>query len=149
MKKTLFSLALLTVLGMFALHARPKAAASDESPTPAEMLQVVFHVNFADAEAQERGLENIGNIIKAVGPAATIEVVCHGPGIDLAVKERSKHAEQVESLISQRVRFVACANTMRKKSIDKEQLLDGVGIVPSGAVEVIRKQHEGYAYFKP
>ena len=45
---------------------------------------------------------------------------------------------------------VACENTMRQKSIRKEDLLPNVGTVPSGAVEVVRKQQrDGYAYFKP
>lgn len=47
------------------------------------------------------------------------------------------------------VRFAACENTLRDKSIPKENLLPGIATVPSGAVEVIRKQHEGYGYFKP
>ena len=76
-------------------------------------------------------------------------VVCHGAGIDLLVKEKSQHADEVERLIKEKVRFAACENTLRDKSIPKENLLPGVTTVPSGAVEVIRKQQEGYGYFKP
>ena len=47
------------------------------------------------------------------------------------------------------VRFAACENTMRDKSIPKEGLLPGVVTVPSGAVEIVRKQQNGYGYFRP
>jgi intracellular sulfur oxidation DsrE/DsrF family protein len=45
--------------------------------------------------------------------------------------------------------FEACENTMKKKSLSKEDLLPGTKTVPSGAVEIIRKQSAGYSYFKP
>lgn len=149
MKKIVIAALLLSAFGLVVAQTRLEAEGKEGTPTPAEVLSVVVHMNFADTEAQGRGLDNITNSLKAVGPAATVEVVCHGPGIDLVVSGKSKHAEKVQELIDQQVRFVACANTMRKKSIAKEDLLGGVGIVPAGTVEVIRKQHEGYAYFKP
>ena len=65
-------------------------------------------------------------------------------------RARTDHAEAVAALIEKGVKFVACENTMRQKSIRKEDLLPGVGTVPSGAVEVVRKQQrDGFAYFKP
>ncbi len=112
------------------------------------MLKGVIHVNFADAARQEHGLNNIENILKAE-PQAQLEVVIHGEGIALAVKNQSRHAEQLARLAGSGVRFVACENTMEKKSIAREDLLPGVQTVPSGAVEILRKQQDGYGYFKP
>lgn len=127
---------------------------SGEQPKPPSegakpMLKAVIHVNFADAERQKHGLKNVTNILKDVKGAAEIVVVCHGGGIGLVVKDQSQHAADVERLRKEGVRFAACENTMRDKSIPKENLLPGVTTVPSGAVEVIRKQQEGYGYFKP
>ena len=53
------------------------------------------------------------------------------------------------ALADQGVRFVACQNTMRERSLQAGDLLPGVGTVPSGAYEVVRRQQVGYAYFKP
>ena len=58
-------------------------------------------------------------------PTPGVEVVCHGAGIGLVEKARTDHAEAVEALIKRGVRFVACENTMRQKSIRKEDLLAG------------------------
>jgi len=111
------------------------------------MLKAVVHVNFGDPERQKHGLNNIENILKEVGDAQ-IQVVCHGEGISL-VEKKAKLADSVQSLMKQGVRFVACENTMKKKSLSKDDLVAGTTTVPSGAVEVIRKQGEGYAYFRP
>ena len=112
-------------------------------------LKVVVHVNFPESGVQGAGLKNVTNILKAA-PDAQIEVVCHGAGIGLVEKARTEHAEAVEALVKKGVKFVACENTMRQKSIRKDDLLAGVGTVPSGAVEVVRKQQrDGFVYFKP
>lgn len=112
-------------------------------------LKVVVHINFAESGAQGAGLRSLGSVLKA-DPQAQIEVVCHAAGIGLVEKTRSDHAAALTELIGKGVRVVACENTMRQKSIRKEDLLPGVETVPSGAMEVIRKQQkDGFAYFKP
>ena len=123
------------------------------APTPAQAedgpLKVLVHINFPETGTQGAGLRSVANILKS-DPEARIEVVCHAAGIGLMEKARSEHADAVEALIKKGVTFVACENTMRQKSIRKEDLIPGVGTVPSGAVEVVRKQQkDGYAYFKP
>ena len=115
---------------------------------PGDVLKVVVHVNFAESQRQGHGLKNIANLLKDA-PDAQVEVVCHGDGIGLVATTRTGHADAVAALVKQGVRFVACENTMRSKSIRKEDLLPGIGTVPTGTVEIIRKQKEGYAYFKP
>ena len=112
------------------------------------MLKAVIHVNFGDAERQEHGLMNIENILKEVAEVQ-IEVVCHGEGIALVATKHAKHSDLVQALMKKGVRFVACENTMKKKSLSKDDLVVGTATVPSGAVEVIRKQSEGFGYFRP
>jgi intracellular sulfur oxidation DsrE/DsrF family protein len=139
-----------TLLGMMAalaLGATP-ATRADDGPE-AGPLKVVVHVSVPEPGVQGAGLKNVTNILKEA-PDAQVEVVCHGAGIGLVEKARSDHAEAVEALIKKGVKFVACENTMRQKSIKSGDLLPGVGTVPSGAVEVVRKQQkDGFAYFKP
>lgn len=142
----IFAAGLAAWLGMHGeLAGQPKMPPEGAKP----MLKAVIHVNFADAERQKHGLKNVANILKEVKGAAEVVVVCHGGGISLVVKDQSPHAADVERLSKEGVKFLACENTMREKSIPKENLLPGVVTVPSGAVEVLRKQQEGYGYFKP
>jgi intracellular sulfur oxidation DsrE/DsrF family protein len=120
-------------------------SASGEDPTT---FKAVIHVNFDDADRQKQGLKNVGNMLKGV-KESDIEVVCHGKGIGLLLKDKSAAPGEIATLMKSGVRFAACENTMREKSIKKEDLLPGVVTVPSGAVEVIRKQQAGHGYFKP
>jgi len=138
-------LALLTATLASAIVAGSAPTNQDKGATA--MLKAVIHVNFADPDRQEDALGNIENILKAV-PTAQIEVFCQGKGINLVVTKQSKHTEKMEALMKQGVHFVACENTM-KKAIEKDALVTGVTTVPSGAVEVLRKQQEGYGYFRP
>ena len=141
-------------LGLVALGFAVSLGLGDEPEKPKTKgentkLKAVIHINFSDSDRQKHGLKNVSNILKEVKGEAKIVVVCHGEGIGLLVKEKSQHADVVERLIKEKVRFVACENTLRDKAIPKDKLLPGVTTIPSGAVEVIRKQQEGFGYFKP
>ena len=150
MRRTLVAVA-VAVVSVAALLMRTGIVAQEKTP-PAEvakLFKAVVHINFSDTERQKHGLKNVSNMLKAVKINFEIEVVCHGDGIGLLVKEQSKHAAEVERVSKEGVRFAACENTMRDRSITKDQLLPNVVTVPSGAVEVVRKQQDGYGYFKP
>lgn len=135
---------LLAVVGLGAAEVAWSGVTLDGGP-----LKVVVHINVPEPGTQGAGLKNITNILKEA-PDSQLEVVCHGAGIGLIEKARTDHAQVIEVLMKAGVKFVACENTMRQKSIREEDILPGVGTVPSGAVEVIRKQQrDGYAYFKP
>ena len=136
---------LIGVCTALTVHAQTLDKAKQEEEA---MLKAVVHINFGDVDRQEKGLENIKNILLDVEDAL-IEVVCHGEGIVLVAKKQAKHSDLVQALMKKGVRFVACENTMKKKSLNKEDLLNGTTTVPSGAVEVIRKQSQGYGYFRP
>jgi uncharacterized protein len=129
--------------------AEPGTRVKDNVEGGKSMLKAVVHVNCADIDRQKHGLKNIANILKEAKGPSDIEVVCHGAGISLLVKDKSAHGEEVTRLMKEKVRFAACENTMKEKGISKEQLLPGVETVPSGAFEVIKKQQEGFAYFRP
>src|SRR5579875_460633 len=122
------------VMLLAALPARGVGSAQE-----GRALKVVVHVNFAQTTHEKEGLKNVENILKAAGAEglrADVEVVCHGDGIRLVEQARTELAAEVAALGEQGVRFVACQNTMRQRSIRPEDLLPGVGTVPSGAYEI-------------
>lgn len=141
------------VLGVLLVGFAAGVPARGDGPKEAgRPLKVLVHVNFADVSRQGHGLKNVENILKAAGEAGSaveVEVVCHGDGIVLVEKSKTGHAGPVEALLKKGVRFAACQNTMRQRSIRPEDLLPSVTTVPSGAFEVARRQQDGYSYFKP
>lgn len=93
-------------------------------------------------------MSNLQNLKKTWGANVAIEVVAFGPGIELVMTEKSAAAEGIAKMIKNGVIFVACKNTMAKKNITKEELIENVGTVPSGIAEVIIKQEQGWSYIK-
>ncbi len=72
----------------------------------------------------------------------------HGKAINLLVKDKTYLANDIAGLTNEGVVFVACENTMRKYKIEKADLLIEAKTVPSGVVEVILKQEQGWRYLK-
>ena len=136
------------IIATLALAAVAIAATPEHDKGSVTMLKTVVHVNYDDSERQKNALGNLENILHE-DPKADIRVVCHGAGMSLIQKSKTKYADEIKALTEQGVRFFGCENTMKKKAIEKSDLVEGVATVPSGAVEVIRKQQEGYSYFRP
>jgi intracellular sulfur oxidation DsrE/DsrF family protein len=126
--------------------------ASPSAATPAAAgaarEQAIFGVSDADPQKWALTLGNIGNAIDGLGAgAADIELVVYGPGITM-LKKDSPVADRIAAALKSGVRVVACQNSMRGFHLDPADLAPGVGVVPSGVVELIRRQHAGYAYVR-
>ena len=132
----------LALITMTSCNAQSKKAEVNQKH------RVVFQMNSNDPQSQKVLINNIENIKETWGTNVTIEVVAYGPGIEFVMTEKSAVAEGIAIMIKNGVIFVACENTMAKKNITKEELIENVGTVPSGIVEVIIKQEQGWSYIK-
>lgn len=110
--------------------------------------QIVIQLNTADTSAWSSTIGNIKNIQKIWSTNLQIEVVVHGKAIDFLVKDKTHLAKEIEALTKDGIQFSACENTMRKHGIDKSAILSFAQTVPSGVVEVISKQEQGWSYLK-
>ena len=110
--------------------------------------QIVIQLNMADTSAWSSTIGNIKNIQKIWSSNLQIEVVVHGKAIDFLVKDKTHLAKEIEALTKDGIQFSACENTMRKHGIDKSAILSSAQTVPSGVVEVISKQEQGWSYLK-
>ena len=118
------------------------------SQTKTQTHKVIFQMSTADAEEQKGLISNLESLKKGWGDKILIEVVAHGPGITFLMKDKTVAAEGIAKMREAGVIFVACENTMHKKNITKEQLLEGIGTVPMGIGEIIMKQEQGWSYIK-
>jgi intracellular sulfur oxidation DsrE/DsrF family protein len=123
--------------------------AQDVSKTNENKIHnIVVQLNTADTASWSSVIGNIKNIQKAWPTNLNIEVVVHGKAIDFLVKDKTYFTSDIQLLASQGIKFNACQNTMRKHNITSEMLLNVAGTVPSGVVEVVTKQEEGWSYLK-
>jgi intracellular sulfur oxidation DsrE/DsrF family protein len=110
---------------------------------------VIVQVSDSDPQKWQLALNNIANIQKDLGEGnVDIELVAYGPGIGM-LKLDSKVADRIKEAVAAHVKVNACQNTMRGQHLTKDDMLSDIGYVPSGVVEIIRKQEEGYAYLRP
>jgi len=119
-----------------------------QSADQKELHKVVIQLNSSDTSVWSSTLGNIKNIQKALQGQVEINIVVHGKALDLLVKDHTHLAKEVLSMENEMTHFKACENTMRKHGITKEMLLDKIGTVPSGVVEVILKQEAGWSYLR-
>ena len=136
---------LLSLAGLWALSS---AMAADAVANKESAHRIVFEFVSDDSEQRESLLNNIENVLKALGPAAEIIVVAHGGGLSLLQSPEAAIRRRMEELVKKQVTFAACENTMRRKNVSKESLLPLAKTVDSGVAEVVRKQEAGWAYIK-
>ncbi len=138
-------------LGLVALIVA--STASFAAPAPkvdaSASNKVVFQVSDGDPAKWNLVLNNMRNLQADVGESdVALELVVFGPGIGM-LKGDSPVATRVAETLKTGARVVACQNTMKGQKLVEADMLPGIGYVPSGVVEVMRKQQQGYAYLRP
>ena len=118
---------------------------------------LAVHVDQNDPQVMNRALNNVANVTKhyeSVGDTVVVEVVAHGPGLNMYIPGKSPVADRISvmSLEMENLSFAACGNTkaaMSKKAGHEIELMTEVTVVPSGVVRLIELQEQGYAYVRP
>lgn len=132
-------------VAVLALSAPTLALAAD-APGKA---RVIFQVSDADPAKWNLALNNIKNVQTDLGTANTeVEIVAYGPGIGM-LKADATVANRIIDAMAQGVKVMACENTMTNQKIKREDMLDKIGYVKAGVVELMQKQREGWAYIRP
>jgi uncharacterized protein len=109
--------------------------------------KVVIQLTSGDTAVHRSTIKQIHNML-AGAPNSQIEVVCHNQGISFLVSAKTFQAQKIKELSSKGVVFAACENTMRDRNINREELLTEATTVPSGVIEVVKKQRKKWAYLK-
>ena len=123
-------------------------AALSAAPADTHKERAIFAVSDDDPQKWNLTLGNIANAIDGLGAdSADIELVVYGPGI-VMLKKDSPVAAKIAAALKSGVRVAACQNSMRGFHLETSDLAPGVGTVPSGVVELIHRQHSGYAYVR-
>jgi uncharacterized protein len=134
--------ALVAVTGI----AAGEAAAQQPAATRA---RVVVQVSESDPARWNLALNNVRNLQADLGAAnVEVELVSYGPGIGM-LQANSAVASRIDEAVLAGVKVVACENTMKGQKLERKDMISGIGYVPAGVVELVRKQQEGWAYLRP
>lgn len=142
----LSTLLLAATLACIPYHA---ATAQSRATEHGAKTTVVLQVSDDDPKKWGLALNNAKNIQKDLGEKnVEIEIVAFGPGIGM-FKGDAEVAARVREAKADGIALAACENTMAAQKLKKEDMNAAVGYVPSGVVEIIKKEKAGYAYLRP
>jgi len=110
--------------------------------------RVIMQLTQNNPEAHKGLINQVSALTSAWGDSVLIEVLAHGPGVEMFMTEKSTQQEAIQKLKSKGVHFVICENTLTQKAISKQQLLPDLEFVKFGLIEVITKQEQGWTYLK-
>ena len=115
-----------------------------------KVYHVIYQLDNGDAKIIEKAIRNINNTLndpRLMGKVK-IELVAFSAGTDAFLKG-SKYEEDLKALVTKGVIVSQCNNTLRERKITRDQIYDFIGVVPSGAGELVIRQVEGWAVIKP
>jgi intracellular sulfur oxidation DsrE/DsrF family protein len=144
------SLAALSVPASEAYAAKPVPVPATASSSAAPKIhRIVFQVTVDGEEQWNSVLSQIENVRKGLAPdSVQIEVVTHGNATGFVLARNKAVSERIQKIEGPGVIFAYCSNTQKKNNVKAEELTPGVTIIPSGLVEVIKRQEEGWSYIK-
>lgn len=126
------------------------------APAPGEPVKIVVHLSEDEPQHVRQVLDDVEGLLKlyrSTRQQARIEVVMNGDGLALVRTDTSTAADRVRRMQSDydNLSFVACQNAIDRLKKDKgiiAQLLPGVVVTDSGMAQLMRRQHQGWAYIQ-
>lgn len=112
-----------------------------------ESYQIVFQLTTADTTAHKALMKQLANIT-SVSPKTKIEVVCHGPGLDMLRNDKSVVSTKIEQFANQGVVFNVCEFSMKERSVSSNQILPTAKFVEAGILYIVGLQSKGWFYIK-
>lgn len=138
----------LLVWGVFGSFAPAQAATETKAAEARIDERVVVQVSDGNAATWNQALNVVRNLRAAYGPATQVELVVFGHGIGMLTMD-SEVGNRVGETIAAGVPVYACENSMRGRKLSRQDMLEKVGYVPAGIVEIIDKQRAGWAVVRP
>jgi intracellular sulfur oxidation DsrE/DsrF family protein len=104
----------------------------------------------ASPEIIKKTIRNINNLLQdpRLKGKVRVELVAFSGGTE-AYRKGSEYEDGIKALINQGVIVVQCLNTLQERNIDKSELFDFLGYVPSGNGELLIRANEGWTIIKP
>jgi hypothetical protein len=114
--------------------------------------KIVLQLSDGDPKKQGLVISVANNLLKFYDPdKVAIEVVAFGPGIDL-LRTGNGNRKQVESLISQGVRFDVCLNTVdtvERETGQRPEIIPAATPVQVGVGQILLLTENGYTLVRP
>jgi len=109
--------------------------------------RIVMQLTSGDTLVHKNLMKQFRNM-KEASPTLQLEVVCHGPGMDMLMGDRSVVREKVTEYAGKGIVFLACENTIAERKLDRSKVLPEAGYVKAGIIHIVERQEDGWSYIK-
>jgi intracellular sulfur oxidation DsrE/DsrF family protein len=109
--------------------------------------KIMFQLSSGDTLAHKALMKQLTNIT-SVSPDSRIEVLCHGPGLDMLVSAKSTVKSKIAEMKEKGIVFTACEFSMKERSVSKDQMMPEAGYVKAGIIHLVERQEQGWSYIK-
>ncbi|MBL0036905.1 MAG: DsrE family protein [Flavobacteriales bacterium] len=109
--------------------------------------RIVMQLTSGDTLVHKNLMKQLRNM-KESSPTLQLEVVCHGPGMDMLMSDRSVVQDKVKEFAAKGIVFLACENTIAERKLDRSMVLPEAGYVKAGIIHIVERQEEGWSYIK-
>lgn len=148
MKKLLVAVILLMAAVSVNAQTEKHVCPGDEMKTAKKAVhKIIFQITTEDTLAQKALMKQLNNIL-TLAPDTKLEVVCHGPGLNMLVTSKTIVQDKIAQMKKKGVEFVACEFSMSERNVPKEIIIAEAGFVKGGIIEIVTKQEEGWSYIK-
>jgi intracellular sulfur oxidation DsrE/DsrF family protein len=115
-----------------------------------QVYKAIYQMDQASPEIIKKTIRNINNLLQdpRLKGKVRVELVAFSGGTE-AYRKGSEYEDGIKALINQGVIVVQCLNTLQERNIDKSELFDFLGYVPSGNGELLIRANEGWTIIKP
>jgi intracellular sulfur oxidation DsrE/DsrF family protein len=141
MKKSIFLLMALIITF---------ASANAQNPGDANIAnphKIVFQLTTGDTLSHKALMKQLNNIT-TVSPETKVEVVCHGPGLNMLMTEKTIVHDNIQAMSKKGVVFVACEFSMTERNVSKDQIISESIYTKAGILYIVSRIEEGYNYIK-
>jgi len=136
--------------------ANQVASVAQQAPGEDTPAKVLFHVSDGHVDHLKAVLDDVEGLMKYYRRShqtARVEVITNGEGLGLLLAGISPYAERIRKMQKEYhdLTFVACQNTIERYQQElglTAKLLPGVVIIDSGVAQIMRRQHQGWAYIQ-
>ncbi|MBL7955163.1 MAG: DsrE family protein [Flavobacteriales bacterium] len=113
----------------------------------ARQHRIIMQLTSGDTLVQKGLMRQLKNM-KEAAPGMQLEVVCHGPGMDLLMSDRSIVQPKITEFASNGIVFLACENTIKERNLDRTKVIAEAGYVKAGIIHIVERQEDGWSYIK-
>jgi uncharacterized protein len=109
--------------------------------------RIVMQLVSGDTLVHKGLMRQLRNMLEAA-PTLQMEVVCHGPGMDMLLSDRSIVADKVKQFSERGITFIACENTITERQLDRANVLPVARYARAGIIHIVERQEDGWSYIK-